>query len=220
MLTYSFFHRLVIYNLKSWLAQRLGPIVSMLFLRIGSLVFFLFFAGCAPTLTWVSDPSSIPSCLPDRLPQWSDFLPRVPQDQRGAVTAIRFLHHPSQHRLSMAFDFEHSWVKPDLIEPENVVLWRMSEHLLAHEQLHFLISCLVVRQANLSITKQDDLLKMLELTKLVAQRLNLQYDTDTNHGLNMDAQQSWEREAMRQLQDLGNHSFPRTFSDGAKIGKF
>ena len=220
MLTYSFFHRLVIYNLKNWLAQRTPPIVSMLFLRIGPLVFSLFFVGCAPTLTWVSDPSAIPSCQPDRLPQWSDFLPRVPQDQRGAETAIRFLHHPSQHRLSMAFDFEHSWVKPDLIEPDNVRLWRMSEHLLAHEQLHFLISCLVVRQANLSITKQDDLLKMLELTKLVAQRLNLQYDTDTNHGLNMDAQQSWEGEVMRQFQDLGNHSFPRTFSDGAKIGKF
>jgi len=120
----------------------------------------------------------------------------------------------------MAFDFEHSWVKPDLIEPENVILWRMSEHLLAHEQLHFLISCLVVRQANLSITKQDDLLKMLELTKLVAQRLNLQYDTDTNHGLNMDAQESWEMEVMRQFQDLGTHSFPRTSSVVAETRKF
>jgi hypothetical protein len=192
----------------------------MLFLRIGSLVYFLFFVGCAPSLTWVPDPLAIPSCQPDRLPQWSDFLPRVPQDQRGAETAIRFLHHPSQHRLSMAFDFEHSWVKPDLIEPENVILWRMSEDLLAHEQLHFLISCLVVRQANLSITKQDDLLRMLELTKLVAQRLNLQYDTDTNHGLNIDAQQSWETEVMSQLQELGTHSFPPTSSDGAETRKF
>ena len=192
----------------------------MLFLQIGPLIFFLFFVGCTPTLTWVPDPSAISSCQPDRLLQWSDFLPRVPQDQRGAETAIRFLHHPSQHRLSMAFDYEHSWVKPDLIEPENVILWRMSERLLAHEQLHFLISCLVVRQANLSITKQDDLLKMLELTKLVAQRLNLQYDTDTKHGLNIDAQQSWETEVMSQFQELGTHSFPHTSSDGAETRKF
>ena len=192
----------------------------MLFLRIGPLVFFLFFVGCAPTLTWVSDPSANPSCQPDRLLQWSDFIPRVPQDQRGAETAIRFLHHPSQHRLSMAFDYEHSWVKPDLIEPKNGILWRMSERLLAHEQLHFLISCLVVRQANLSITKQDDLLKMLELTKLVAQRLNLQYDTDTKHGLNLDAQQSWEKEVMSQFQDLGTHFSPPTSSEGAETRKF
>ena len=193
----------------------------MLFLRIGPLVFFLFFfVGCAPTLRWVPDPLPIPSCQPDRLLQWSDFLPRVPQDERGAETAVRFLHHPSQHRLSMAFDYEHSWVKPDLIEPENAILWRISERLLAHEQLHFLISCLVVRQANLSITKQDDLLKMLELTKLVAQRLNLQYDTDTNHGLNMDAQESWEREVMRQFQDLGTHPFPLTPLQGTEAKNF
>jgi hypothetical protein len=192
----------------------------MQFLRIGPLVFFLFFVGCSPTLTWVPDPLAIPSCQPDRLLQWSDFIPRVPQDQRGAETAIRFLHHPSQHRLSIAFDYEHSWVKPDLIEPKNGILWRMSERLLAHEQLHFLISCLVVRQANLSITKQDDLLKMLELTKLVAQRLNLQYDTDTKHGLNLDAQQSWEKEVMSQFQDLGIHFSPPTSSEGAETRKF
>jgi len=192
----------------------------MLFLRIGSLVFFLSILGCTPNLTWIPDPLAIPSCQPDRLPQWGDFLPRVPQDQRGAETAIRFLHHPSQHRLSMAFDYEHSWVKPDLIDPESVILWRMSERLLAHEQLHFLISCLVVRQANLSITKQDDLLEILELTKLVAQRRNLQYDTDTNHGLNIDAQQSWESDVMSQLQELGTRSFPRTSSHGAETRKF
>ena len=78
----------------------------------------------------------------------------------------------------------------------------MSEHLLAHEQLHYFISCLVVRQANLSMSKEDDLWEMLRLTKLVAQRLNLQYDTDTKHGLDFDAQESWEREVMSQFQEL------------------
>ena len=158
--------------------------------------------SCAPTLTWVSDPSPIPSCQPDRLLQWSDFTPRVPTDQRGAETAIRFHQHPAEHRLSIAFDPDHSWVKPDLIDPKNRSIWRMSEHLLAHEQLHFFISCLVVRQANLSMSKEDDLWEMLRLTKLVAQRLNLQYDTDTKHGLDFDAQESWEREVMSQLQEL------------------
>ncbi len=158
--------------------------------------------GCAPTLTWIHDPSPIPSCQPNRLIQWTDFTPRVPEDQRGAETAIRFLQHPVQHRLSIAFDFEHSWVKPDLIDPQNVTLWRMSEHLLAHEQLHFLISCLVIRQANQSLTKEDNLWKMLELSKSVAQRLNIQYDSDTKHGLDLDAQASWEAEVMRQFREL------------------
>jgi len=176
-------------------------------LRILHVALCMLLVGCAPTLTWIPDPSPIPSCQPDRLLQWTDYSPRIPQDQRGAETAIRFLHHPLQHRLSIAFDFDHSWVKPDLIDPQNVTLWQMSEHLLAHEQLHFFISCLVVRQANLSMTEHDDLGKMLELTKLVAQRLNLQYDTDTKHGLNLDAQESWESEVMSQFQELGTQPF-------------
>ncbi len=186
--------------------------------QIRYLTVSLFLAGCVPSLTWIPDPSPISSCEPDRLVQWTDFTPRVPQDQRGAETAIRFLHHPLQHRLSMAFDFDHSWVKPDLIDPKNVTLWRISEHLLAHEQLHFLISCLVVRQANFAMTEHDDLWKMLELTKSVAQRLNLQYDSDTQHGLNLDAQQSWEAEVMSQFEELGTHPFsPRVSQPGEKM---
>ncbi len=128
----------------------------------------------------------------------------MPKDHRGAETAIRFFNHPSEHRLLIAFDFEHSWVKPDLIDPQNGTLWQMSQNLLTHERLHFLISCLLIRQANLAMTPKDDLWQMLELTKLVAQRLNLQYDTDTNHGLNPDAQRSWETEVMSQFQEIGS----------------
>ncbi len=187
--------------------------------RIPLLGYFLFVVSCAPTLTWVPDPSPLPSCQPDRLLQWSDFLPQEPQDERGAETAIRFLQHPSEHRLSIALDYEHSWVKPNLINPKNSTLWRMSEHLLAHEQLHFLISCLVVRQANLSITKHDDLYRMLQLTQRVAQQLNLQYDSDTNHGVNLDIQQAWESEVMRQFQELSPDHFPPSFKKG-EIKKF
>ncbi len=171
------------------------PIISCLALS-------LYFVGCTPTLRWVPDHSPTPSCQPDRLLQWTDFTPRVPTDQRGAETAIRFRHHPAVNRLSIEFDYDRSWVKPDLIDPKTRTMWRMSEHLLAHEQLHFLISCLVVRQANLSMTKDDDLWEMLQLAKVVAQRLNLQYDADTKHGLNIDAQESWEREVMSQFQEL------------------
>jgi len=167
--------------------------------------------GCAPSLYWIHESTPIPSCQPDRLPQWNDFVPRVPQDKRGAETAIRFLSHSPEGRLSIAFDREHSWVKPDLVEPKTPTLWQMSEQLLAHEQVHFLISCLVVRQANLSITPQDDLLEMLELTKLVAQRLNLQYDSATNHGLNLEVQNLWEAEVMRQFHELAVQSRSSTF---------
>jgi hypothetical protein len=155
--------------------------------------------GCAPTLYWVHESSSLTSCQPDRLLQWTDFKLRVPEDKRGAETAIRFFLHPSERRLGIAFDHEHSWVKPELVAPIDPIVKRISEELLAHEQVHFLISCLMVRKANLSLTEHDDLLEILHLTNLEAQRLNLQYDAATNHGLNGDVQQIWEAEVMRQL---------------------
>ena len=96
----------------------------------------------------------------------------------------------------------------------------MSEHLLAHEQLHFLISCLVVRQANLSITKHDNLFRMLQLTQRVAQQLNLQYDSDTNHGVNLDVQQTWESEVMRQFEELNPDNFPPPSFKKGEIKKF
>ena len=178
--------------------------LAIYFIRLFCFLTIVFMVSCAPILTWVPDSSPIASCKPDRLLEWRDFSPKTPQDQRGAETAIRFLLYPTHHRLAMAFDHEHSWVRPEFIDPENMSLWRISQDLLAHEQLHFLISCLAVRQANLSMSQEDNLWKMLELTKSVAQRLNLQYDSDTNHGLDLDAQESWELEVMSQFQELGN----------------
>ncbi len=164
--------------------------------------FCLMLGGCATDLRWVPDPSPQPSCDPDRLLVWTDFRPKVPTDHRGAETAIRFfVDHPSR-QIMMVLDSHRSWVKPELIEPQNARLWRTSERLLAHEQVHFLISCLLVRQANLSLSKEDNLGEVLALTKLVAQRLNTQYDSDTNHGLNFDEQQDWENEVMEQFEDL------------------
>lgn len=158
--------------------------------------------GCATDLRWVPDPSPLPACEPDRLLEWSDFTPKVPTDHRGAETAIRFYADHPNRQIMMVLDSQHSWVKPELIEPKNSRLWRASEQLLAHERVHFVISCLLVRQANVSLKDQDDLDKILALTKLVAQRLNSQYDSDTNHGLNFDEQLEWERDVMEQFTDI------------------
>ena len=43
---------------------------------------------------------------------------------------------------------------------------------------------------------------MVQLVKAVAQRLNLQYDQDTNHGLNRKAQAEWEEEILKQLNEV------------------
>ena len=160
--------------------------------------------GCGQTLQWVADPLPGPSCLPDRLLQWNDFIPRQGKEGRAAETAVRFTTDHKNGTLRVEFDPEHSWVKPELADPQNLSHRHMSEQLLAHEQIHYLISCLVVRQANLSRTPKDNLPKKLELARSVAQRLNLQYDTDTHHGINLAQQDAWQDEVMRQFVELGS----------------
>ena len=167
----------------------------------GACLIFLTYA-CAPTIRWVQDPHDSPSCLPDRLLQWSDFSPRQGKDNHAAETGVRFTLDQKMQTLQVVFDPEHSWVRPDLADPQNSADWRMSEQLLAHEQIHFLISCLVVRQANQSLSAEDDPLKMLSLARSVAQRLNVQYDKDTQHGSRVSQQASWEKEVMKQFEAL------------------
>ena len=74
--------------------------------------------------------------------------------------------------------------------------------LLRHEQLHFAISCLLVRQANVVLQSGGNLQAMLELVRATAQRLNRQYDQDTRHGVDLSRQADWERDVEQQLQEV------------------
>ncbi|MGD9851438.1 MAG: hypothetical protein AB7T38_09230 [Nitrospirales bacterium] len=172
---------------------------------VGVCLIFMAHA-CVPSLRWVQDPLDQPSCRPDRLLQWSDFTPRQGKDARAAETAIRFTLDQKTHTLQVVFDSEHSWVKPELADPQNPIHSKMSEQLLAHEQIHYLISCLVVRQANQTLSQKDNLAEILPLAQSVAQRINLQYDADTQHGTRLSHQDSWQKEIMRQFEELGSTS--------------
>ena len=55
----------------------------------------------------------------------------------------------------------------------------------------------------------DDRLAMLELVKAVAQRINLQYDHETNHGVNTFAQARWESTVQEQFEDINRHNNDR-----------
>ena len=169
----------------------------------GVCLFFLT-NSCTPIIRWIQDPLDSPSCLPDRLLRWSDFSLKQGKTNRAAETAVRFTLNQKTQTLQVVFDLEHSWVRPDLANPQNPVAWRISEQLLAHEQIHYLISCFVVRQANQSFSPDDDPVQMLSLARSVAQRLNIQYDRDTQHGSLLGQQHSWEKEFMRQFEELAS----------------
>ena len=159
-------------------------------------------SGCSTPIYWVPESSPQPSCIPDRLPTWDDYLRKERAGYPSAETAVRFYAIETPPQIEVRFDFQRSWVKPEMGDPMGPVHWRASQQLLLHEQLHFLISCLLTRQANQTLQNGSDPHAMVRLVKAVAQRLNLQYDQDTNHGLNRQAQAKWEEEILQQLMEV------------------
>ena len=155
-----------------------------------------------PPIHWVADSSKNPSCYPDRLPIWSDYTIKSRSGSPSAETAVRFSVKKAPSQLKVSFDHKKSWVKPEFAHPQTQAHWNASENLLIHEQLHFMISCLLTRQANLTLQEGGDPHAMVKLVKAIAQRINLQYDDDTKHGLNSTAQAEWEIEIQNQLGDV------------------
>lgn len=158
--------------------------------------------GCSKSLDWVPEPGAKPSCIPDRLPTWDDY-PRLERNgQTSAITAVVFYPKHSPPKIEMRFDYQRSWVKPAIADQWNPELVNESKRILNHEQLHFMISCLLTRQANQALKSGGNSSEMVQLVRAAAKRLNLQYDRDTNHGLNFKAQSNWEAEIQQQLRQI------------------
>jgi hypothetical protein len=156
--------------------------------------------GCAPAVTWVRDDPDVASCDPDRLLQWQDFTPKVQRERRAAETAVRFrLADRDRPRIVAQFDPTLSWVRADFLEDWNPFTKRYSQQLLRHEQLHYSISCLLAREANVALLTGGDPQAMLLLLNAVATRLNIQYDNETSHGLNRQKQTEWEQAIQARL---------------------
>lgn len=152
------------------------------------------FLGCASTIHWVQDSTGVPSCLPDRPATWDDFTPRSHGAKSSAETVVSFrVVHGQPSRLEVQFDPNQSWVNAEVANTWNRFMWTPADELLRHEQLHFAISCLLTRQANVALSTGEDPEAMLMLLKAVATRINAQYDVETNHGRDPWSQRVWEQ---------------------------
>ena len=158
--------------------------------------------ACSRSLQWIHEPGDRPSCIPDRLPTWDDYQRQDRKGKKSAITAVHFFPKNSPPKIEMRFDFQRSWVKESIVDPWNPEFVSESKRILQHEQLHYMISCLLTRQANQTLQNGGDSREMVHEVRSAAKRLNLQYDKDTNHGLNPQAQLDWEREIQDQLLKL------------------
>ena len=163
------------------------------------LLFITLLPGCMTNIPWVSESQEIASCVPDSPPTWEDFTVKDWEGGHSAQTSVQFIilsRNPP--RLQARLDRTNSLVKPRIAQAWFPYDRELRQRLLRHEQLHFALSCLLTRQANATLQADTDLDRMLLLLRATAQRLNLEYDSDTNHGTRPHHQARWEVDVTQQ----------------------
>ena len=142
---------------------------------------------------------------------WSDFKGR--RDKRShhhAVTTsslqtqpIVFTQEKVQYELFALFDKKKSWTVSD------------SKALLAHEQVHFDISELVLRKMRKKFLEHNfkdlnGVNYMIDSTFEEASnerdRLNREYDKETNHSRNKEQQLEWQKRIEEEIEELSDYS--------------
>lgn len=160
-------------------------------------------SGCASNIQWQTEQRPLPACLPDHAPTWDEFAKSYGNRKHSAQTAVSITLVQQDPPLFQArFDPNRSWVQPHIVEAWYPYKQSIATRLLRHEQLHFAISCLLVRQANASMEANDSPLQMLQLVRATAQKLNRQYDKETKHGTIKTKQTQWENDVEQQLEDV------------------
>ncbi|MEO8149011.1 MAG: DUF922 domain-containing protein [Bacteroidia bacterium] len=143
---------------------------------------------------------------------YDDFMGKPGKEAEVALTSsgIYFLYEydgKSQLsiQLSSMFDKTKSWFKEDGKVPE----------VLSHEQTHFDITELNVRLFRKALTERsfrkannfDVLLPRIynDFTGKCSQMQN-DYDNQTNHGTDTNAQKGWEKKVAKQLEELKQYN--------------
>lgn len=111
------------------------------------------------------------------------------------------LVHVDKLDVKMEFDEKNSWVKIDYA----------SQELLLHERGHFYIAvmCLYELQEklnNLKLTKKNfnnQLQNAFNEVTLKYRNMGILYDEETNHSLNAEAQETWNKRLNEGIQSLG-----------------
>jgi len=77
-----------------------------------------------------------------------------------------------------------------------------SSRLLAHEQLHFTIACVLVKKANASVAAGKSVSDIETKLSQTDNTVTSSYDTDTNHGCKSAEQTTWNNKVANSLPDV------------------
>lgn len=147
---------------------------------------------------------------------WDDFQGiRRPFSAYAAVISSNiFLEYDSiseRHAAYAAQNNQLSWVMRDLYNPD---------YALNHEQRHFDISEIHSRMLNQqldSLEEGDDPELLLETHRMLLNFMQSRFDNETDHGLRIDIQRSWEYKIDSMLQHYEEHNgYVTEYYSGAK----
>lgn len=122
-----------------------------------------------------------------------------------SADGIRIIGNDSVHvdkiEVKMDFDEKNSWVKID----------NATHELLLHERGHFYIAIMCLYElhetlSNLKLTKKNfnaQLQNAFNEVTLKYRNMGVVYDEETNHSLNTDAQEIWNKKLNYEIQSLG-----------------
>jgi FtsZ-binding cell division protein ZapB len=150
---------------------------------------------------------------PDDKLEWSDFKMKAEADSRHAALSHCGMTMAMSHdetemtfKIKALFDPAQSWVKSD--EP--------SDYLLAHEQLHFDIYERYVRELRKALKTIEfggDIKAIPEQVQALYQSVNDRlnqaqedYDRETKHSLDKEAQLEWNERIAADLKKLADHA--------------
>lgn len=148
----------------------------------------------------------------DRKLEWSDFkgTPDASADDVAmTASSVEFYYHTIGKTVS--------WEITPKFFPD--VSWHLeniySEDVLKHEQLHFDITELYARllrkQLKENVLSTADLPKLRKISDAVFEqwgKAQSTYDRETNHSMDKKAQQQWEENIAKQLEQLNRYATP------------
>jgi hypothetical protein len=157
-----------------------------------------------------SDDIEILWCENDKL-EWSDFkgVPDTKSGYKAMTTSklktkvIQYNNEIVEYEILALFEKNKSWKKND------------GKYLLAHEQIHFDISELVLRKMRQKFLNHvyvdlDGVNKMINSTFKEASeertKLNRQYDEETEHGVHIENQNKWQKKVKTELDQFNEYS--------------
>ena len=147
--------------------------------------------------------------------KWSDFEGEVDPDKFGSAMTSHKIEILPQNVLVDEFDniqgYENMTAKAQFFKNKSWTVTN-SDLILNHEQVHFNIAELFARK----IRKHFDKLKSngdaafskyqnaYNLLWKECRKMQIRYDKETNHGQNQEFNSIWEKEIVRQLNELND----------------